>query len=289
MMTRKTARLVFAACFGLVTGCSDSSVEQKAIVETRPPTSPLEYIKLEISNLASNVTKGCASDHKYFSDFAKRVGELPLPEREDAFKFAVESLKKPALKEYPLSDRLLSLAAYDATVSRLADVFLAALDSQEDVWDLLLRTISVFDDEIMAVNAPGFNPRNPEWGLVMPIEAYVAEAYRMHARAVHERIEDSKLFAQYYHGLSSDRQEYWSKRIEKVAHRRIDIGAEKNSYGKLHRNKTTVKRPVKPVDHEKRLPGVDLNSILRVIGIDSAEEGRSSCNRHPERQAGESF
>ena len=58
MMTRKTARLVFAACLGLVVGCSDSSGERNAAAEAQAPTSPLEQIKFEISSLASNVTKG---------------------------------------------------------------------------------------------------------------------------------------------------------------------------------------------------------------------------------------
>ena len=273
MMTRRIAQLSFAACFGLVVGCSDSPVEHKAVVETKSPPSPLEQIKSEILNLASNVTKGCVHDRQYFSGLAKRVGELSSLEREDAFKFAVESLEKPTLKEYPLNDRLMSLAAYDATVSRLADVFLTTLDREEDVWDFLLRTISVFDDEIMAVNAPGFDPRNPDWGIVMPIGTYMSEVYRMHSRSVHERLESNKLFARYYHGLSSDRQEYWAERIEKVVHRRIAIGADKNSDGKLHRNKATVKRPAKSMEHEKKLLGVELNSVFRATGIDPAEEG----------------
>ena len=68
---RKMVRLVFAACLGLSVGCSDSSGERNVVVEAKAPPSPLEQIKVEISNLASNITKGCASDHKYFSDFAE--------------------------------------------------------------------------------------------------------------------------------------------------------------------------------------------------------------------------
>ena len=273
MVIRKKAQLAFAACLWLAIGCSDSPGEHKAVVETKVSPSPLEQIKFEISNLASNVTAGFSPGYEYFSGLAKRVGELSSLEREDAFKFAVETLEKPPLKEFPLSDRLMSLQAYDATVSRLVHVFLTTLGSKDGVWDFSLRTISVFDDEIMAVNAPGFDPRNPDWGIGITIGIYMSEVYNLHFRAVHERLEDNKLVAQYYHGLSSDRQEYWNGRIEKIVHRRIDIPAARKSDESRSRKKTAVKRSKKNAKCEKWLHGVELHGALRSLLMGPAEEG----------------
>ena len=274
MVIRKTAQLAFAACLWLAIGCSDSSSGHKAVAETKASPSQLEQIKFEISNLASNVTNGCAHDRQYFSGLAKRVGELSSLEREDAFKFAVEVFEKPPLKEYPLSDRLMSLQAYDATVSRLVHVFLTTLESKDVVWDFSLRTISVFDDEIMTVNAPGFDPRNPDWGIGITIGIYMTEVFNLRFRAVHERLENNNMFAQYYHGLSSGQQEYWNERIEKIVHRRIDIPAVRKSDESRSRTKTAVKRPKKNTEHEKKLFGAELNDALRSMLMDPAEEGR---------------
>ena len=271
MMTRKTVQLVFAACLGLVVGCSGSSGERTADAEAKAPTNPVERIKFEISNLASNVTKGYSSDRKYFSDLAKRVGELSSLERDEAFTFAMEALRKPALKEYPLSDRELSLDTYVTTIRRVTTVFLMTCDFKEKIWDFLLQALSVFDEEVRIVNAPGVDPHEPECGFSIMAGDYELEIEHMRFYAIREKFEDNQMFGRYYRELPPERQKEWIERIEKAARRKVVIYDMNHPEVKLPRMPFLL--PSYYSESEKERRREERRKLLRAAGIDPAEEG----------------
>ena len=271
MTTRRIAQLSFAACLGLVVGCSDSPVEHKAVVETKSPPSPLEQIKSEISNLASNVGNGCFHDRQYFDGLTRRIGELPLPDREAAFNVAVEAWKNPVLKEYPLSDREKSLDAYIITASRLTSVFLLTCDFKERIWDFMLHAFSALDEEERIVGAPGFDPRNPDRGIVILPGDYLSAIFNMRFSAIREKFEANPMFGRYYHNLPPVRQKEWIERIEKAARRKVVICDPRSPDEKLPRKPFLLPSYLSESEKERRREA--RRKLLRAAGIDPAEEG----------------
>ena len=267
MNNGKTAQLAFAACLGVVIGCSDSSVEQICVIET----SPLAQIKIEISNLASNVTKGCSAERRHFSDLAKQVAVLTSTDRESAFNFMVASLRKPLLKEYPLSERELSLEAYVTTIRSLTTVFLMTCDFKEKIWDFVLQAFSVFDEEVQIVNAPGFDPHEPECGFSIMPGDYELEVEHMRFYAIREKFEDNQMFGRYYRELPPERQREWVERIEKVARRKVVIYDVNHPEVKLPRRPFLL--PSYYSESEKERRREERRKLLRAAGIDPAEEG----------------
>ena len=271
MINGRTVQLAFAVCLGLVAGCSDSSLEQKPAALANPPPSPLEQIKSEISNLASNVGNCCFYDRQYFGGLTKQVGELPLPDREEAFSVAVEAWKKPVLKEFPLSDRVKSLEAYIITASRLTSVFLLTCDFKERIWDFMLHAFSALDEEERIVGAPGFDPRNPDRGIVILPGDYMSAIFNMRFSAIREKFENNPMFGRYYHNLPSDRQKEWLERIEKAARRKVVIHDPRNPDEKLPRKPFVVPAYLSEAEKERRRE--KRRKLLRSAGIDPAEEG----------------
>ena len=160
---------------------------------------------------------------------------------------------------------------YVTTIRRVTTVFLMTCDFKEKIWDFLLQALSVFDEEVRIVNAPGVDPHEPECGFSIMAGDYELEIEHMRFYAIREKFEDNQMFGRYYRELPPERQKEWIERIEKAARRKVVIFDPENPEAKLPRMPFLVPSHLSESEKERRRE--ERRKLLRAAGIDPAEEG----------------
>ena len=262
-----------ALCLAGNLGCSEEPSRGATVQADKTECQPtkLECIQTELSNIAAGVRYG-SPPYDYVASLTNKMSALSPSEREEAFRFAEKAFSRPQLKEYPLGEREHSMCAFGRIVLDISNVFLEKWDRPTEVWDFLLRAISEFDNERLAVLAPDFELRGePPMGLRTTKDSYAHAMECEKRRAILLVFERSPLFGEYYHQLPVERQKEWIARLEKAAGRKVDIFDPKNPMQESPRQPFTVPTHL-PLKLQEILRS-QRREALKKAGIDPAVEG----------------
>lgn len=264
---------VVTVCFVGILGCSDESSQDSAVqvIKENGTSLKLECIQTELTNVAAYVHSCCIPSYDYVASLTNQLSALSPFECEEAFRFMEKTFSRPQLKEFPLSDRELSMFAYGSIVLNIANIFSEKLENPAEVWDFLLRAIALFDSERIVVSAPDFDPHPPALGLRITKGMYAQAMEHEKHKAIRFGFEKNSFFVNYYHQLPDAQQKTWIARLEKVAGRKVTIFDPKNPYQESPRQQFTVPADL-PLELQEKIRN-RRRDALKAAGIDPAVEG----------------
>ena len=116
-------------CLVVLAGCSKEAPISKGMQasENERVLSKLQAVQVELTNLANRVTACNVPSYDYVASLRKKLSDMTPVERETAFACVEDLFSYPRLRQFPLSQREKSMAAYISIVLALANFVSAAV------------------------------------------------------------------------------------------------------------------------------------------------------------------